>query len=286
MHAETETLTPEQAQQVLEHHNPRNRRIDKRRVQAYAEAMRRGEWKLTGQGIIFDLGGNLLNGQHRLMACVEANVPLVTLVVRGASPDTLDAIDTGKARSLADNLTIQGERNAKVLAQALGWLNRLLLGEFGHSEATRMTHAQGLALLQREPGLREVIPPICTKGVRAVVPNPAMFAAFWYVLRTRQDQKGTALVPAFVEGALEGVALERGDPRLVLRDKWLRVKAERAVGSDHRKNAAIHVLAYNVRAWNAYYSGRSVGRLLLPRGAETVNDLVPPVRGWRGCPWR
>jgi hypothetical protein len=59
-------------------------------VDRYAEEMRLGVWALNGKSLIFDSNGRLLNGQHRLTACAQSGVPLVTLVVRGVNPSVFN----------------------------------------------------------------------------------------------------------------------------------------------------------------------------------------------------
>lgn len=41
-------------------------------VKGFAEAMSRGEWMVTHQGIAFSSAGVLVDGQHRLAAVIEA----------------------------------------------------------------------------------------------------------------------------------------------------------------------------------------------------------------------
>jgi hypothetical protein len=66
-------------------------------VRSLAEAMRRGDWIVTHQGIAFDIHGVLVDGQHRLAAVVEAEVPVEMTVFTDVEPDTFDVLDTGKA---------------------------------------------------------------------------------------------------------------------------------------------------------------------------------------------
>jgi site-specific recombinase XerD len=54
MRVKVETITPEWAIDVLEKHNPRNRKVSENTVQAYATDMRNGRWVLNHQGIAFD----------------------------------------------------------------------------------------------------------------------------------------------------------------------------------------------------------------------------------------
>lgn len=48
-----------------------------------ARFMREGSWALNGQPLLFDTENRLIDGVRRLKACVLANVPFETCVVRG-----------------------------------------------------------------------------------------------------------------------------------------------------------------------------------------------------------
>lgn len=68
-----EEVTPEMAKAWLLN-NPENRPIEEGRVREYADKMRRGEWKEKmpgGAPLIVMKEGELINGQHRLMAVVK-----------------------------------------------------------------------------------------------------------------------------------------------------------------------------------------------------------------------
>ena len=108
-----EVVTPEKAEEYLSH-NTTNRAVRDLRVQSYAAAMKRGQWRVTHQGVAFGADGTLYDGQHRLLAVKLAGVPVILLVVRGLPVAAREEIDTGTARGLADNLTItDGERVSK-----------------------------------------------------------------------------------------------------------------------------------------------------------------------------
>ncbi len=47
----------------------------------YANAMKSGEWKYNGESIKVCTDGSLLDGQHRLEACIESGVTFDTLLV-------------------------------------------------------------------------------------------------------------------------------------------------------------------------------------------------------------
>lgn len=73
-------VTPEMAKEWLAT-TALNRRPVQHVVDRYAQKMRAGQWfDETGDCIWRSPNGRLLDGQHRLAACVAANVPMATLV--------------------------------------------------------------------------------------------------------------------------------------------------------------------------------------------------------------
>ncbi|MBB2892111.1 hypothetical protein [Flexivirga oryzae] len=118
MRTKTQTITPAKAAALLES-NTSNRPLSRATVRVFAEAMKRGEWKTTHQGIAVDTNGLLVDGQHRLAAIVEADLPVKRTVFTEVSPDSFDVLDTGKKRNAADVLAIEGEKNTLLLAAML-----------------------------------------------------------------------------------------------------------------------------------------------------------------------
>jgi len=85
--------------------------------------MRSGNWRETGDPIRFLEDGTLADGQHRLAACVKANIPIRVTVVSGLSRDDMLAVDRGRVRSIGDGLTIahgvpSGARTAAAIRSA------------------------------------------------------------------------------------------------------------------------------------------------------------------------
>jgi len=101
MRASIVVVTPAEAESILAGNNG-NRKVRTRYVTSLANAMRRGEWKLTHQGIAISRSGRLLDGQHRLMAIAQSGIPCKMLVVTDAPDDSFPVLDLGAKRSLAD----------------------------------------------------------------------------------------------------------------------------------------------------------------------------------------
>lgn len=103
------TVTPHQAAKWLEKNIVGNRKINDKRVSFYADQIKRGIWKVTHQGVAFDSEGNLIDGQHRLSAIVQAETPVQIAVISNAESSSFDAIDGGMPRSLKDRTGIDKE---------------------------------------------------------------------------------------------------------------------------------------------------------------------------------
>lgn len=102
-----EIITPEKAAEYLKMNTNNYRRLNKNKVATYAEDIRNGNWKTNGESISFDQDGILKNGQHRLAAIVEANKPIMTLVVRGVEND-VGIYDSGMTRTVSQIARAEG----------------------------------------------------------------------------------------------------------------------------------------------------------------------------------
>lgn len=105
--AELVTITPDLAAGWLDR-NTNNRNVRPRKVSTYAAEILRGDWVVTGEGVKFDWDGRLIDGQHRLMAVVEADAPVQMFVFHGLAPDAQLVLDTGTKRTAADALKFAG----------------------------------------------------------------------------------------------------------------------------------------------------------------------------------
>lgn len=101
-----ETITPELAEEMLKR-NTHNRPISNPYVTKLSKEMASGNWQLNGQSINFTTTGVLLDGQHRLKACIKAGVPFTTVVAGGFSEDTFKTTDCGRGRNLGQLIGVE-----------------------------------------------------------------------------------------------------------------------------------------------------------------------------------
>lgn len=119
LRTERVTVTPELAASLLAA-NVNNRPVAKAHVQRLAAAMSRGEWDVNGSTIKVATTGKLLDGQHRLLACVESGCSFITFIVYGLSESCFSTIDqNARGRKISDVLSIEAGANMKNVAAAL-----------------------------------------------------------------------------------------------------------------------------------------------------------------------
>jgi hypothetical protein len=87
-------ITPQMAKEMLVG-NTANRHKRRWWVEAMANAMKRGEWITTHQGIAFTASGRLLDGQHRLEAIISRGEGVWMLVTTGIAEEAFKVIDNG-----------------------------------------------------------------------------------------------------------------------------------------------------------------------------------------------
>lgn len=110
------TITPELAAAWLAK-NTHNRTIRKSWVKELARRITSGLWRTTHQGIAFDSQGTLIDGQHRLLAVLEANAPVVMWVFFAGDMSHQLVVDDHGKRSPFDALSLSEIDIAKELTR-------------------------------------------------------------------------------------------------------------------------------------------------------------------------
>lgn len=246
MKTETVTITPAYAAALLKL-NVSNRSISTPLVDALARDMVAGRFKLTHQGILLSSEGYLLDGQHRLSACVRSGVAIRQLVttLEGDEDENLP-VDQGRIRRFADIVRMKGNKDSFKLAACARFLIALNTGR----PAPRMTYGEGEEVLLRY-GLGNPTSPLgwMQDAPKARGTSGAYYLApMVWVYRLYPEQ-----VASFHEGVQTGVGLLAGSPELVLRDSFGRYPT----GGSHGYLAVLRVL----NAFDRYVEGGELKKL-------------------------
>jgi hypothetical protein len=263
-----QAVTPKKAAEWLDA-NTTNRPISKSVVRGFAEAMSRGDWVVTHQGIAFDTDGVLIDGQHRLAAIVEADVPIELTVFTEVATDTFDVLDTGKRRNAADALAIEGEKSATMLAAMVRtvWLfeNRPDLNWSGGAAA--VTNHQVVQALAAHPRLREHV----NRGEQIAAATGMIKSAAGAASYLVEQANKRADLTAWYEGIIDGTGLAKSDPRLAFR-KVMFQGARKQMGQPLRRRDTREHVALYLKAFNAWATGEP-----LPHLRFSSRDAMPNI---------
>lgn len=257
---EVVTVTPSMAADFL-NSNGANRPLSRNTVQTYAGAMKRGEWHLNGEPIVFDSNGGLLNGQHRCKAIVQAKVPIQTVVVRGVSPESFKTFDSGKKRSAADVLGINGHKYPHYLTTAARAIMKM---EAGAEPLNKAFHTSTLVLdtVERHPMLGNWTARFCSSNIRNFCSSVAIG-----VFTLLEERHGAAKASEFFHEVALGAGLAEDNPAFLLRDRFINQK------SGKMRLTTDHQLALIIKAANAHVAGQKV-RLLRWGGKDVFPELA------------
>lgn len=246
--------------------NSRNRNLNPSVVRRYAADMSAGRWPLTGEPVKFDAQGNLLDGQHRLAAIVAADVTLPIFVVRGLDESSQAFMDTGRKRTVQDQLSMSGHRNPAILAAA----GRLAL----RWETNRLNTARNEA---SDAEVRQFIrdnPPLiaCADLAGSLVGRldmpPSVVATAAFGLSKANGDLGR--VAGWFADLADMRTSGAGDPKAALLHRFSSARRSR------ERISAEAALSLVVRAWNAEVQGKSMHRMpVVSRNGGNVN--VPAV---------
>ena len=269
-----EKVGPRKAQQYLESSIGTNRPLSRATVAKYTSAMERGQW--TPSIIQFNSKDQLIDGQHRLHAVIRSGTTQEFLAVRGN--DNFHHIDVGKSRKPADVLAIMGYKNSVVLAtlvrSVLAMENGMCDWPGGSRGNVSMITADDIVQrLKKSPTTFQDIAnkmsnPNAYGIARRLLRSYATLGWFVYALEMSMDVDNEDVVKGFLD-VLCGQQPAKAD------NPAMRLYRKLSTDDNHRLTREERA-AFLIKAWNAYYSNESIGRLFwrkFGRNAEAFPTL-------------
>ena len=267
MNIEKKKITPKMAHEFLRM-NWSNRTVRNEHTDRIATDIREGRWQLNGESIKFDDDGHLIDGQHRLLAIIEADKAAETYIVTGAPKSTQRTLGGVIARTFSDELTMRGVPYASVCAGAAktaAIYDRFNFWEPKHVRQISVTD-QADAFDRHEDAILAAAKFVTrlygqNKG-GGFLPTQTMMAGQLVWMR-RHDMK---TADWFVERAYTGVALAHDEPVHLLRRMFNPRDVRRRMGFNLRN-------AVTIKAFNYTCEGRKIGRLQWRSAGPMVEDF-------------
>jgi hypothetical protein len=223
------------------------------RWQTLADEMRNGRWNPDIAPIIQYDDGQLADGQHRLRAALEIGKPFTCWVVVIPRGD-ITKVDAGRARVTRDHCRILGNGigNRQISAgRMLWWLKR----NIWHSNPAP-SHESVIDLV-KEYDLTS-LPEISSE-----LSGQSQLIACWGFVRKHLPKEADNFFGAVNLGEM----ISSSEVSFTLRKRLL---ATAPTGNRYQT----FYLYCVVRSWNAYISGESLARVIVPARVEAITPIL------------
>ncbi len=243
-------LSPPQAAVFFSEHQGHNRDFSLTKANYYADAMKRGDWKLIHQGLAFYRDGKIADGQHRLAAVTISDTTQKFVMFPNFGDGDVDAIDVGKVRSAGDAVQLLGVEDgrfkASVSAAAMNYENEV---ETGRKLNPTVIQVEKFVDANDEM-IGEAVRMARQIWAKCAEPCMSLKQCAVAILLLRRGAYSANLAGGFVSAVQLGIADSEGAPAAILSKKFLKAKhSERRVNRINQrqmlamicKGASLHV---------------------------------------------
>lgn len=259
-------VTPEYAAQLLAG-NTHNRDISLHHVIALAEDMAAGAWDRNGETIKIAADGTVIDGQHRLLACIRSGCSFWTLIVTDLpSVAVQESVDTGLVRGLGAVLKLRGESNYVPLAATIRSIALWESGNRTMSGGSSFSRKHLLSVLDRYPWIREGMS-VVQSLARIGLPKSVGGLTWWLFQQINPDD-----ADFFFSRLNSDEGHFAGEPIFELRRYLIANRAARS----GEKRGAYYTLALTIKAWNKFRDGESVKLLVYRPGGANPEQFPEP----------
>lgn len=251
-----EKITPDIAKEMLRT-NTSNRPLSQSNINRIAAEMKAGNYMVNGETVKISKTGKLLDSQHRLHAVVLSGVTIETLVARGVEDEVFKTIDTGKSRTPADILGIEGVKDPKQAAAVCKFV--ILFSNNMYSAAAGAGGINGgVSVNARKYALlsNTIVSEFYKKNSKAIqesipygydsknkLTTPSIISGTYFICRKRDIEAAND----FFHRLTTGVDLKMDSPIFVLRNYLLTLSRQSGIKRDTITN-----IAMICKAWNQY----------------------------------
>jgi hypothetical protein len=257
------------------------RPVSKANINKWARDMERGEWLLNGETIKISVPtekhpqGELLDGQHRFLAQVKANVSVMYTLAYNVPTVAMPTIGTGKAKTFGDVLKFRGVPYASACA---GVSRRLYQWRNGHRYRPGGNATPSIAEMDAVWEHNQERISYCALRGQTLYQDTGFLApvsgGLFLFLACEKDYDQAN---AFFDRLIDGKDTSDGSPIYALRRKLGRRDANE-VFSDYER------LAMVVNAWNFWRKEKPIQTIALvysasgrPSTNPLINDNFPEI---------
>ncbi len=240
-------VTPAVAKKFLES-NSHNRPVKDETVKKYANDMRAGRWKSkTYEMIKIGRSGNILDGQHRLIAVQKSGISIKMHFAFGVDDDVFDVLNTGANRTAADVFAIERIKNSALIPGIIQHYHAMMQGRKGADAVTKehkLTNQQLLQKYNDEPLYWQEVARLAQMWYKsfAKILSPSLIGGFYSFFSGISELHAKQFFNQVCTG--EDIKL------LVLSKLRTRLMADKM--SMNKKLIATHKNALIIKSWNSF----------------------------------
>lgn len=255
-------ITPSIAKDMLES-NVSNRRVNRHIVSQYANDMINGQWKVdTAEVIKISKTNIILDGQHRLLAIVKANIPIYFHVAIDLEDSVFDVLDTGKIRNSTDIFKINGIPKESTIPSIITTYNQIIFGKYYVLQgAEKSTSHQLLQQYYESPEFWQNVGRVAHNYYLsfAKILKPSMIGGFYaYFLKSDKE-----LAESFFSQLCTGANITN-NTILLLRNRLIADKVS------VKKIQKLTKVIFIIKTWNAFFWNKELKCLKFDADIEKV----------------
>jgi hypothetical protein len=275
-------ITPAIATDWLDRYNIHNRNVIKSAVAGHARDMTEGDWLFIGDTIRFstlpDGRVYLADGQNRLTGIERSGVPQTYIVVTGLDHDAQTVMDTNRARTFANTLTLDDDADGEGPWTDVNRLGALVRRAFMFDRYGRVPKGGGAAN-PTKPELRAYLSAhsarfrsalTVTQAANSALPklgkSGTMVGTAYFIL-SRKDQEAADLF--FREMLIKGFGLDDEHPVTHLRRRYGR-ESVGAIGDDE-------AFCLTFKTWNHWRKNERITKLQAHQNGWPVDFREYPI---------
>lgn len=255
LYADLQTIHPIQAKRLLDG-QIKNRKVSKASIKKYAEAMSSFNWELNGTSLVF-ANNTLIDGQHRLHACIKSRTPFTTLVVKIEDESVFSTLDTGKKRSNSDVVSVDEPKGASTKVAAIDIVAKIdqdskLVGNGAGARLNIPTY-EILDYVQKYSFMETSVEETLAYSKKLKVKKSSLAALHYLLSRAASNQTDVDLFLGEVFGAYNCTI---GSPSTVLKDAIVKGLIAKTINKTPG-----WLIRAGILAWNAWRQGKTMQRL-------------------------
>jgi hypothetical protein len=259
-------VTPEIARGYLTR-NKNNRRVKKAHLIRLSNDMKKGLWKEeTAEMIKISNQGNILDGQHRLLAVIESNVSIYFHFAIGLKDEVFSVLDTGSLRNASDSFYVSGVKNSTSVPAMISLHYGLKNGNKDHY-AQKYTKLTNFELLEKYNERSDFWDNVATNSVKwyqsfAKILAPQIIGGIYSLISDVDSEKGLKFMNELCTG------YDISNPVInVLRNSLIKDKM------NVRKMPMDLKLAMIIKCWNFYKENKTTKILKWDSGSEKFPQI-------------